>query len=114
MKCFGKGFGWICALNRWSVFALKLFRCLCIYFWVQANSCLNSQQIDTLFLVWGVRKGGFRGGCSFWAGGPNFTRKSKLFVLRHLIRANLIHTRMQISVVHIRRQSEMAPLITVL
>ena len=29
---------------------------------VQADSCLNSEQIDTVLLVWGVRKGVWGGG----------------------------------------------------
>jgi hypothetical protein len=36
---------------------------------VQADSCLNSEQIDTLFISVGVRK---LGGGAFWAGGPKF------------------------------------------
>ena len=42
---------------------------------VQADSCSNSEQIDTLFISVGVRKGvGGGGGGSFWAGGPEFIR----------------------------------------
>ena len=40
---------------------------------VQANSCLNSEQIDSLFISVGGQEGGLGGGV-FWAGGPNFTR----------------------------------------
>jgi hypothetical protein len=36
---------------------------------VQAGSCLNSEQIDTLFVSVGFRKG-VEGGGAFWAGGP--------------------------------------------
>ena len=39
---------------------------------VQADSCSNSEQIDTLLLVWGFSNGVLGGG-SFWAGGPKFT-----------------------------------------
>ena len=39
---------------------------------VQADSCLNSEQIDTLFInVWG-QEGGLGGG-AFWVGGPKLT-----------------------------------------
>jgi len=38
---------------------------------VQADSCLNSEQIDTLFISVGGQEGGLRGGGAFWAGGPN-------------------------------------------
>ena len=41
---------------------------------VQAESCLNSEQIDTLFISVGGQEGGFGGGGSFWAGGPKLTR----------------------------------------
>jgi hypothetical protein len=57
-ECFGKGFGWICALNRWSVqervrvsflpnnsSGINLFGKRT----AQAHSCLQSEQIDTLF-----------------------------------------------------------------
>jgi hypothetical protein len=36
---------------------------------VQADSCFNSEQIDTLFISVGGQEGGWGGG-SFWAGGP--------------------------------------------
>ena len=39
---------------------------------VHADSCLNSEQIDTLFInVWG-QEGGLGGG-AFWVGGPKLT-----------------------------------------
>ena len=38
---------------------------------VQADSCLNSEQIDTLFISVGGQEGGLRGGGAIWAGGPN-------------------------------------------
>ena len=41
---------------------------------VQADSCVRPEQVDTLFVSVGVRKGDLGGGWSFWAGGPNFTR----------------------------------------
>jgi len=74
-KCFGKGFGWICALHRWSVkeraqtsflsyslsgIALSGIRT------VQAHSCLNSEQIDTLFISVGGQEGVFRGGGGYF------------------------------------------------
>ena len=38
---------------------------------VQADSCLNSEQIDTFFSSVGGQEGGFGGGGgSVWAGGP--------------------------------------------
>ena len=40
---------------------------------VQADSCLKSEQIDTLFISAGGQEGGFGGGV-FWAGGAKFTR----------------------------------------
>ena len=52
---------------------------------VQADSCSNSEQIDTLLLVWGFSKGVLGGG-SFWAGGPKFTRDCHgCFFLRLLL-----------------------------
>jgi len=36
---------------------------------VQADSCLNSEQIDTLIISVGVQEGGFGGGGAIWAGG---------------------------------------------
>ena len=45
---------------------------------VQAESCLNSEQIDTLFISVGGQEGGLGGG-SFWAGGPKFTRDCHAF-----------------------------------
>jgi hypothetical protein len=41
---------------------------------VQADGCLHSEQIDTLFVSVGGQEGGVGGGESFWAGGPEFTR----------------------------------------
>ena len=66
-KCFGKGIGWICALNKWSVqeqtgfcpvagIAISGIRT------VQADSCLISEQIDTLFISVGGKEGGLGGG----------------------------------------------------
>jgi hypothetical protein len=40
---------------------------------VQADGCLQSEQIDTLFISVGVQEGGL-GGEAFWAGGPKFTK----------------------------------------
>ena len=40
---------------------------------IQADSCLNSEQIDTLFISVGGQEGGFGGG-PFWAGGPEYLR----------------------------------------
>ena len=37
---------------------------------VQADSCLNSEQIGTLFNGVGGQEKGFWGGGVFWAGGP--------------------------------------------
>jgi len=39
---------------------------------VQADSCLNSEQIDTLFISVGGQEGFFGGGV-FWASGPKIT-----------------------------------------
>ena len=41
---------------------------------VQAESCLHSEQNDTLFISVGVQEGGLGEGGSFWAGGPKLTR----------------------------------------
>jgi len=41
---------------------------------VQADSCLNSEKIDTLFISVGGQEGDLGGGWSFWAGGPKSTR----------------------------------------
>jgi hypothetical protein len=77
-KCFGKGFGWIYALNRWSRACANQFLpysssgiALFGMRTVQADSCLILEQIDTLFIS--VRgQEGVLGGGSFWAGGPKF------------------------------------------
>ena len=39
---------------------------------VQADICLNSEQIHTLFISVGGQEGVLGGGGSFWAGGPKF------------------------------------------
>ena len=49
---------------------------------VQADSCLSSEQIDTLFIVWGVKKGGLGGG-AFWAGGPKTARGCQEILFLH-------------------------------
>ena len=76
-KCLGKGFGWICTLNRWSVqedvhlgFCPMTLQVLVGKRTVQADSCLHSEQIDTLFISVGGQEGVWR----IWAGGPKFTR----------------------------------------
>jgi hypothetical protein len=52
---------------------------------VQADMCLNFEQIDTLFISVGIRKG--VGGGAFWAGGPEFTRMCQegVYIQRGLI-----------------------------
>jgi hypothetical protein len=40
----------------------------------QADSCLNSEQIDTLFISVGGHEGGWGGVVILWAGGPKFTQ----------------------------------------
>ena len=64
-KCLGKGFGWICTLNRWSVqedvhlgFCPMTLQVLVGKRTVQADSCLHSEQIYTLFISVGGQKGG--------------------------------------------------------
>ena len=80
-KCFGKGFGWICALNRWSVqertqtsFCPTAHQVLHYLAW-QLCRQIAARILSRLtpFSLWGVRKGGWGEG-SFWAGGPKFTR----------------------------------------
>ena len=46
---------------------------------VQADSCLNYEQIDILFISVGGQGGGLGGGGAFWAGGPEFTRVCHVF-----------------------------------
>jgi len=85
-KCLGKGFGWICALNRWSVqehaqtsfCPVALRYCIIWHKTVQADNCLSPEQIDTLFISVGGQEGGFGGGV-FWAGGLKFTHDCILF-----------------------------------
>ena len=48
---------------------------------VQADSCSNSEQIETLFISGGGQEGGWGGGGAFWAGGPEFTRACQDFIL---------------------------------
>jgi len=45
---------------------------------VQADSCLNSEQIDTLFTSVGGQEGGWGGG-AFWATGLKLTRDCHAF-----------------------------------
>jgi len=81
-KCFGKGFGWICALSRWSAqeraqtnfcpIARQVLHYLALELCRQIAAPILSR-LTPFLLVWGVRKG-VGGGVSFWAGGPNFTR----------------------------------------
>jgi hypothetical protein len=84
-KCLGKGFGWICTLNRWSVqedvhlgFCPMTLQVLVGKRTVQADSCLHSEQIDTLFISVGGQEGS-GDGKSFWAGGPKFTHYCQEF-----------------------------------
>ena len=49
---------------------------------VQADSCSNSEQSDTLIISVGGQEGG-EGGGAFWAGGPEFTRVCQIFFLTH-------------------------------
>ena len=72
MNEVNKCFGWICALNRRSVqerahISFCLYNSSGNFIWRKscADSRLNSEQIDTLMVVWGVRKGGLGGGCHF-------------------------------------------------
>jgi hypothetical protein len=49
---------------------------------LQADSCLNFEQIDPLYISVGGQEGGFGGGGSFWVGGPKFThdcQKKKMY-----------------------------------
>ena len=81
-KCFGKGFGWICALNRWSVqaranisFCLLTLQVLGISLFgtkMAQNSCLHSEQIDTLFSSVGGQEGG-------WGGKVILGRRPKIY-----------------------------------
>jgi hypothetical protein len=72
--CFGKGFGWICALYRWLV-----QECAYISFCPKSLQVLNylarelCRRIDTLFISVGGQEGGLGGG-TFLAGGPKFTQ----------------------------------------
>jgi hypothetical protein len=50
---------------------------------VQADSCLISEQIDTLLICEGGQEGGFGGGETFWAGGPKNARGCQEFILLH-------------------------------
>ena len=82
-KCFGKGFDWICALNRWSVqecdhqflpyssSGITLFGKRIVH----ADSCLNPEQIDTLFISVGGQQGGFGGA----GGGGILGRRPKIY-----------------------------------
>jgi len=62
---------------------------------VQADSCSNSEQIDTLFISVGGQEGDWGGGGSFWAGGPEFTRACQGFLTppaqSHVSRPKLWH-----------------------
>ena len=52
---------------------------------VQADNCLNSEQIDTPFINVGGQEGGFGGGVSIWAGGPKNAHDCHGFFLRLLM-----------------------------
>ena len=79
-KCFGKGFGWICALHRWSVqervqtsfcpTARQVLHYLACKT-VQADCCFNAEQIDTLFISVGGQEGGLGGGGDILGRRPN-------------------------------------------
>jgi len=95
-KCFGKGFGWICALNRWSVqecAQTSLHYCssnIALFGMrtVQADSCLNSEQIHTLFISVGGQEGGLEGG-----GGHCGPEAQKLHVtVMNYIFLRILHT----------------------
>jgi len=70
-KCFGKGFGWICALNRWSVqeraqtsfcpIARQILHYLAWELYRQIAAWYLSI-MTPFYLLWGVRKGGWGGG----------------------------------------------------
>jgi len=47
----------------------------------QADSCLNSEQVDTLFNSVGGQEGGFGRWVVIWAGSPKFTRDFQGYVL---------------------------------
>ena len=60
-----------CSLSGIALFGMKT---------VQADSCLESKQIDTLSISVGGQEGGLGGGGAFWAGGPKFTRDMDFFL----------------------------------
>ena len=71
-KCFGTGFGWICALNRWSVqervqtsfcpLARQVLHCLAWELCMQIAAWILSR-LTPYLLMCGVRRG-------VWGGGP--------------------------------------------
>jgi hypothetical protein len=89
-KCFGKGLGWICALNRWSVQkrvqtsfcpitpSIKIIDMRT----VQAGRCLNSEQIDIFFKSVGSQEGGLGGGVILGRRPKIYTRLSGNFLLK--------------------------------
>jgi hypothetical protein len=93
-KCFGKGFGWIRALNRWSVqehahisfcpitlqVLIYLARELC-----RQIAAYILSRLTPFFIVWGVRKGG---GVSFGARGAKFTRDCQELFFNSLLPYN--------------------------
>ena len=96
-KCLGKGFGWICALNRWSVqehaqtsfCPVALRYCIIWHKTVQADNCLSPEQIDTLFISVGGQEGGFWGGGGILGRRPKiYTRFSFCTLLLHLWKMN--------------------------
>ena len=86
-KCFGKGFGWICALNRWSVqerahtsfcpIACQVLHDLAWELCRQIAAWYLSR-LTLFLLVWGVRKGVWGGG-SFWAGGQKCSHECRFY-----------------------------------
>jgi hypothetical protein len=94
-KGLGKRFGWICALNRWSVqeraqtsFCPKARQILHYLAWELCRQIAAwfLSRLTSFLLVWGVRKGGGR----FWAGGPKFTRVMSSFFVGPLPHTTLI------------------------
>jgi len=86
-KCFSKGFGWICALNRWSVqerthisfcpIALQVFTYLARELCRQIAAYILSRL--TPFYKWMGSERGVWGEGPFWAGGLKFARDCHVF-----------------------------------
>ena len=95
-KCFGKGFGWICALNRWSVqeraqtsFCPVARQVLHYLAWKECRfiAALIMSKLTPFPIVWGVRNGGLGGGGGILGRRPKIWHACLQFIFSPLLKA---------------------------